>query len=139
MNERLPATSIPSVAIVPYWEDLKISPGSGEGISYEVSTGADGPQVTFEWIVTSYDYPDQYFHFTATFYEDIQGVANFSYYQTANQGGDSTIGAQNRNRNQSIQYSFDSSGAVPDQSFVVLDTRVGSGSSSSGDLSITQC
>lgn len=134
----LPALNVPPVSVFPYWDDLFIPQGSGLGIYYGIVEDGGDQHAVFEYILTSYRDTSQYIHFTATFYESKPGYVNVTYFETTDKGESATIGAQNlalgANATTWMQYSYNEANIVPDSSYVILDTRVGSGSSSVGDV-----
>ncbi|KAH7210740.1 uncharacterized protein BKA55DRAFT_628329 [Fusarium redolens] len=126
VNQPLRSSSIPSVSIVPYWDDLYILAGSvcQVGIYYDVYETARGQTFTVEWYVggvggggTSSQ------HFSVSLYEDYPGLVRFEYYKTSMRGSSATVGLQNGQP--FSQYSYNQPDSIPDQSFVEIDTSSG--------------
>ncbi|GKT43506.1 uncharacterized protein ColSpa_03687 [Colletotrichum spaethianum] len=139
-NPELPDASLPPISVLAYYDDLVIDPGTDQRVAYQVFGSASANRtVIFEWLAPPLIHPDYFCHFTATFEEALPGIVTFRYYTTTDKGSSATIGAQNLERNQSfVQYSFNSPGAVPDKSFVRLDTT-GAGTFTTGSFNTSQC
>lgn len=141
VNNPLPDTVIPAVSVLAFYDDLIIVPTDGNSVAYQVfGSQAGSRRVTFEWITGLFGVPGQFYHFTATFEEAAPGIFNFQYYSTSDQGNSATIGAQNllADGGPFVQYSFNTANAVPDRSFVRLDTT-GSGTFTSGSFGTDAC
>jgi hypothetical protein len=64
---------------------------------YEV-TGTVGTRVvTFEWFVSHFQAPTQYYHLAMQFYEATPGTSRFIYYTISDDGVSATVGAQGQN------------------------------------------
>ncbi|CEI41786.1 hypothetical protein FVEN_g3770 [Fusarium venenatum] len=48
-NEELPSDSISSVAVCPYWDDLRIKPNAGHDTTYQIIDSPDLRAVSVEW------------------------------------------------------------------------------------------
>ncbi|KAF6826620.1 peptidase s8 and s53 subtilisin kexin sedolisin [Colletotrichum plurivorum] len=140
VNNPLPDTSIPAVSVLAFYDDLIIDPIQGNSVAYQVFGSAGNRTVTFEWITGRYGVPGQFYHLTTAFEEAAPGIIDFRYYSTSDKGFSATIGAQNLlDGGQSfVQYSYNTANAVPDRSFVRLDTT-GSGTFTSGSFETTIC
>lgn len=139
VNYELPDSSLSDTVILPYYDDLLIEQPSRLGVYYEVYSidGGISRQVTFEWVVTSYYDRTQYLHFSTTLYEAYPGVVNSSYHTTTAKGGSATVGAQALSVSKYIQWAYNSFGSVPDETYLVLDTRVGSGTAVQKPLALS--
>ncbi|KAH7172859.1 hypothetical protein DER46DRAFT_657528 [Fusarium sp. MPI-SDFR-AT-0072] len=124
-NGPLPAQNLPSISIMPYWDDLVIRAGTcNTGIYYDVYETDRGNTFTIEWQLGSIGLgAGAGEHFSASFYEDFPGLVRFEYYQTTNHGSSTTVGLQNGQ--QYSQYSYNQDNSVPDQFFVEIDTSSG--------------
>ncbi|KAI7762851.1 hypothetical protein LZL87_008292 [Fusarium oxysporum] len=124
-NGPLPAQNLPSISIMPYWDDLVIRAGTcNTGIYYDVYETDRGNTFTIEWQLGSIGLgAGTCEHFSATFYEDFPGLVRFEYYQTTKHGSSATVGLQNEQ--QYSQYSYNQDNSVPDQFFVEIDTSSG--------------
>ncbi|EMT72860.1 hypothetical protein FOC4_g10004347 [Fusarium odoratissimum] len=133
-NGPLPAQSLPSISIMPYWDDLIIRGGTcNTGIYYDVYETDRGNTFTVEWQLSSIGLGDAAGeHFSASFYEDFPGLVRFEYYQTARHGSSATVGLQNGQ--QYSQYSYNQDNSIPDQFFVEIDTSSGTALTLSGAL-----
>ncbi|KAH7209872.1 hypothetical protein DER44DRAFT_864472 [Fusarium oxysporum] len=133
-NGPLPAQSLPSISIMPYWDDLIIRGGTcNTGIYYDVYETDRGNTFTVEWQLGSIGLGDAAGeHFSASFYEDFPGLVRFEYYQTARHGSSATVGLQNGQ--QYSQYSYNQDNSIPDQFFVEIDTSSGTALTLSGAL-----
>ncbi|KAF4944039.1 hypothetical protein FSARC_14785 [Fusarium sarcochroum] len=137
-HNSLPARNIPKVSILPYWTDLYMESQSGQKIVFQIlETPSRGLTFTVEYIMSTYIETNRHYHFAVSFYKDIPGLVTFAYYQTPQKGVDATVGVQNDEKFK--QYTSNTANYIPDQSFVEIDTREGSGSATSGQLSKNHC
>ncbi|KAF5672321.1 peptidase s8 s53 subtilisin kexin sedolisin [Fusarium heterosporum] len=131
-NQPLPYDNVASVSIFPYWDDLAISGDGQDRIEYEVSGDSGQRIVTINWCVKTLSQQDQKSNqFTATFYENDEGIALFRYYKTTQGGSSATVGGQNYDANDFVQYEYNQDDSVADRSFVRLD-MTGGGSFTTG-------
>ncbi|KAK1962617.1 hypothetical protein LY78DRAFT_661057 [Colletotrichum sublineola] len=141
-NNPLPDLGIPATSVLTYFDDLELFPSTNQIVAYQVfGSGPGNRTVTFEWNTARYKFPNQLYHFTATFQEGQPGIVVYRYYSTADQGGSATVGAQHLVSNQTqrfVQYSFNTVGAVQDKTFVRLDTT-GNGTYTTGTFSAPGC
>ncbi|KAK2039647.1 hypothetical protein LZ31DRAFT_606004, partial [Colletotrichum somersetense] len=141
-NKPLPDSGIPAVSVLTYFDDLQLNPSTNQVVAYQVfGFGPGNRTVTFEWNAAGFKSPDQFYHFTATFQEGLPGIVVYRYYSTADKGGSATVGVQNILPGQIqkfVQYSFNTPGAVPDKTFVRLDTT-GNGTYTTGTFSAPGC
>lgn len=134
-NYELPFTTYyPSVAIFPYWIEYMyiMSSVCNSGISYEVHQTSRGQTFTVEYTmaVLRDDASTPTIHFTVSLYKDHPGVVRFVYYHTY-AADHPTIGVQAGDESYS-QYSFGI--AMPENSYVEIDTSSGDAFTSSGQL-----
>ncbi|KAM0227726.1 hypothetical protein ACHAPO_011294 [Fusarium lateritium] len=124
-NEELPSNSISSVAVCPFWDDLRIEPNAGHDITYQIVDDPDFRAVSVEWC--GLDSDDVLTHFVVRFQEyTLSNPASiFMRYFTSNGGRSTTIGVQDGNVNKFLQYSFNQENAVPDGSTVLFFTLGG--------------
>lgn len=126
-NGQLPSENIPSIAILPYWDDLIVRTGAcNTGIWYDVYETDRGNTFTIEWQLGSIGFGAATGeHFSASFYEDFPGLVRFEYYETTKHGSSATVGVQSGQ--DFSQYSANQDNSVPDQFFVEIDTSSGVG------------
>ncbi|KAF5653515.1 hypothetical protein F25303_2223 [Fusarium sp. NRRL 25303] len=126
-NIELPAENLPSIAILPYWDDLIVRTGAcNTGIWYDVYETDRGNTFTIEWQLGSIGFGAATGeHFSASFYEDYPGLVRFEYYETTKHGSSATVGVQNGQ--DFSQYSVNQDNSVPNQFFVEIDTSSGVG------------
>ncbi|KAK1990022.1 hypothetical protein LX36DRAFT_754401 [Colletotrichum falcatum] len=141
-NKPLPDLTIPAVSVLTFFDDLQLFPNTNQIVAYQIFGSGEGNRtVTFEWNTAGYQFPDQFYHFTATFQESQPGVVVYRYYSTADEGSSATVGAQNVPAGEPqrfVQYSFNTIGAVPDKTFVRLDTT-GNGTYATGTFYAPGC
>lgn len=73
-----------------YWDDTYIYQGRPQGIYYEI----DGSVVTFEYYLSHYDAPGQYYHYLIIYDSNNPGVFKFKYLQISDGGSSATVGIQ---------------------------------------------
>ncbi|KAL4728784.1 hypothetical protein ACLX1H_003183 [Fusarium chlamydosporum] len=133
-NEELPSALAPSVAIMPYWDDLFVTTVKvcGLGINYEVHETERGQTFTVEYYVES---SQGDVHFTVSFYKDYPGLVRYVYYATAGRGNSATVGVQNLRNGQQLffEYSHDTP-AILDNSFIEITTSTEAITVTSGQL-----
>ncbi|KAJ4116148.1 hypothetical protein NW768_011120 [Fusarium equiseti] len=118
----LPDENIESLAIFPHWIDMIVPEGSGAEVTYQVQETPNQPGVlTIDWCVFTTSDETAPNHFQMVISENPQRPITFFYYTIQPGGTLATIGAQNRDADQWVQYY----GAVPDRTFMEVDTVVG--------------
>ena len=111
-------------AIFPFWDDLYVYGGTRQGVYYEIVGTAPNRQVSIEWNTSPSGYPgypDQYFHFTATFQETdpnfddgaVSGAPVFSYHEISDAGVSATVGQQSQSSGLFTQYSYNTADITP--------------------------
>ncbi|KAF4437771.1 hypothetical protein FACUT_5486 [Fusarium acutatum] len=115
----LPDENIESLAIFPYWIDMIVPEGSGAEVTYQVEDIPNQPGVlTIDWCVFSTSGGTEPNHFQMVVSEDQLTPITFFYYTIQPGGTIATIGAQNRDSDQWLQYY----GAIPDRTFMEVNT-----------------
>ncbi|RBR07276.1 uncharacterized protein FIESC28_10775 [Fusarium coffeatum] len=115
----LPDENIESLAIFPYWIDMIVPEDSGAEVTYQVEQTPNQPGVlTIDWCVFTTSDETAPNHFQMVISEDQQTPITFFYYTIQPGGTIATIGAQNRETDQWVQYY----GAIPDRTFMEVDT-----------------
>ncbi|KAF5716332.1 hypothetical protein FMUND_6285 [Fusarium mundagurra] len=115
----LPDGNIESLAIFPYWIDMIVPEGSGAEVTYQVDDIPNQPGVlTIDWCVFTTSDETEPNHFQMVISENQLTPITFFYYTIQPGGTLATIGAQNRDSDQWVQYY----GAVPDRTFMEVDT-----------------
>jgi hypothetical protein len=133
-NKELPTTAVPSISIMPYWDDLFILNDQicGAGITYDVYETSRGQTFTVEYYLSSGGGAGLSEHFTVSLYEDSPGLVRYVYYKTSQHGNSATVGLQNGQL--FSQFSFNSFNSIPDQFFIEIDTSSGVAVTTSGQL-----
>ncbi|KAF5678457.1 hypothetical protein FCIRC_6496 [Fusarium circinatum] len=115
----LPDKNIESLAIFPYWIDMIVSEDSGAEVTYQIEDILNQPGVlTVDWCVFSTSDATEPYHFQMVLSEDEVTPITFFYYTIQSGGTLATIGAQNRDADQWVQYY----GPIPDRTFMEVDT-----------------
>ncbi|KAF5537060.1 hypothetical protein FMEXI_10080 [Fusarium mexicanum] len=115
----LPDENIESLAIFPYWIDMIVSEDSGAEVTYQIENIPNQPGVlTVDWCVFSTSDATVPYHFQMVLSEDEVTPITFFYYTIQSGGTLATIGAQNRDADQWVQYY----GPIPDRTFMEVDT-----------------
>ncbi|KAG5751915.1 hypothetical protein H9Q70_005451 [Fusarium xylarioides] len=115
----LPDQDIESLAIFPYWIDMIVPEGSGAEVTYQIEDIPNQPGVlTIDWCVFSNSGGTEPNHFQMVISEDQLTPITFFYYTIQPGGTIATIGAQNRDSDQWVQYY----GPIPDRTFMEVDT-----------------
>ncbi|KAF5986529.1 hypothetical protein FBULB1_2339 [Fusarium bulbicola] len=115
----LPDENIESLAIFPYWIDMIVSEDSGAEVTYQIENIPNQPGVlTVDWCVFSTSDATEPYHFQMVLSEDEVAPITFFYYTIQSGGTLATIGAQNRDADQWVQYY----GPIPDRTFMEVDT-----------------
>ncbi|KAK5736342.1 hypothetical protein LTR17_007506 [Elasticomyces elasticus] len=105
-NAVLPAYTINSVGIFPCWDDMIINVGQPQGIFYGVEGTAPNRAITFEWYLSQYNNVTFYYHFLASFWENMPNVTTFDYLNMSNSGIGATAGIEAQGPAKYSQYSF---------------------------------
>ncbi|KAF4500264.1 hypothetical protein FAGAP_3531 [Fusarium agapanthi] len=115
----LPDENIESLAIFPYWIDMIVSEDSGAEVTYQIEDIPNQPGVlTIDWCIFSTSDATEPYHFQMVVSEDQVTPITFFYYTIQPGGTIATIGAQNRDSDQWVQYY----GPIPDRTFMEVDT-----------------
>jgi hypothetical protein len=89
-GELLPSGSLSPYSILPFWKDLYLIPGRGQGIWYSVNNN----QLGIEWITTRYNNLSKYFHFKLVYDYSTPNIYTYYYYQMDIDPGNDVIGVQ---------------------------------------------
>ncbi|KAF5635048.1 hypothetical protein F52700_5596 [Fusarium sp. NRRL 52700] len=115
----LPDENIESLAVFPYWIDMIVPEDSGAEVTYQTEDIPNQPGVlTIDWCVFSMSDTTEPYHFQMVVSEEEQTPITFYYYTIQPGGSLATIGAQNRDSDQWVQYY----GPIPDRTFMEIDT-----------------
>jgi hypothetical protein len=115
----IPNQNIESLAIFPYYIDMTVPDGSGAEVTYQIEQTPNQPGVlTIDWCVFTTSGATEPNHFQMVISEDQQTPITFFYYTIQPGGTIATIGAQNRDTDQWVQYY----GPIPDRTFMEVDT-----------------
>lgn len=123
-NSALPARSLPDVALAVFWNDLYIYTGQPNGIFYEISGPVGTRNVTFEWYTADIFNDAYFYHFSATFFEDRQGIVVYKYYEMASAGNRGTVGVQRKSKGSFVQFSYNQPLLLPGL-VLTIDTTQG--------------
>jgi hypothetical protein len=99
-----PNQYLPSLTIAGLFDDLYIYQGTQQGIYYEIVGETGSRQVIFEFYMSAYQRPTEYYHFSMTFYEDQPGVSLFKYYEVSRSGTSASIGVQQYSTGKSLVF-----------------------------------
>ncbi|RDW58609.1 hypothetical protein BP6252_13085 [Coleophoma cylindrospora] len=124
-NAALPDTGLPNTCVLGYYDDLYIYQGTQQGIYYEVTGAIGSRKLVFEYYVSHYQQPYQYYHFTMSFYEATPGVTDVVYYSVSDFGASATVGAQRLDTNQNMQYEFNTNGTIYPGLTLKIDSTTG--------------
>ncbi|CCT68942.1 uncharacterized protein FFB20_06760 [Fusarium fujikuroi] len=118
-NMALPDENVESLAIFPYWTDMIVPEGSGAEVTYQIEDIPNQPGVlTIDWCVFTTPDGTEPNHFQMVVSEDQLTPITFLYYTIHLGGSYATIGAQNRDSGQFLQYY----GPIPDRTFMEVST-----------------
>ncbi|CAF0974385.1 unnamed protein product [Rotaria sordida] len=120
----LPTTSF-GAAVLPYWDDLYIYAKTWQGIYFASQGTAPSRTLVFEYYMSHYGSPNQYYHFQVAFFEATPGITKFTYFDAYDTGASCTIGVQGSYNGQFISYSFDVANSVIPSMTLTFDTNVG--------------
>ncbi|KAK5759124.1 hypothetical protein LTS12_010732 [Elasticomyces elasticus] len=104
-NSPLPQYAINGVGIFPCWDDLLISVGTPQGVFYGVDGTAPNRAITFEWYTSHYGNATFYYHFLASFWENMPNVTTFDYLNMSDSGVSATTGIEAQGPAKYAQYS----------------------------------
>ncbi|KAI4723023.1 hypothetical protein E4T48_00804 [Aureobasidium sp. EXF-10727] len=82
------------VVALGFWDDLYIYQGTQQGIYYQVSGSAPNRQTIFEFYISKYRDPTQYYHFLMEFAEDKPNFVTYQYLSVSDQGRSATVGIE---------------------------------------------
>ncbi|KAK5728352.1 hypothetical protein LTR15_001487 [Elasticomyces elasticus] len=97
--------AINGVGIFPCWDDLLISVGTPQGVFYGVDGTAPNRAITFEWYTSHYGNATFYYHFLASFWENMPNVTTFDYLNMSDSGVSATTGIEAQGPAKYAQYS----------------------------------
>lgn len=121
-NMALPDENVESLAIFPYWTDMIVPEGSGAEVTYQIEDIPNQPGVlTIDWCVFTTPDGTEPNHFQMVVSADQLTPITFLYYTIHLGGSYATIGAQNRDSGQFLQYY----GPIPDRTFMEVSTFSG--------------
>jgi len=90
----LPASPFPGATALPYWDDLYIYSGTSQGIYYAAEGNAPNRTLIFEYYMSHYTQPTQYYHYQVIFFEGVPGVVQYKYFDASDGGVSCTVGVQ---------------------------------------------
>jgi hypothetical protein len=91
----LPSSSF-GVAVLPYWDDLYIYSKTWQGIYYETEGNIPNRTLTFEYYMSHYGSPNEYYHFQVIFFEDKPDIVQFIYFDAYDTGVSCTVDVQGK-------------------------------------------
>lgn len=92
----LPSTSFPGATVFPYWDDLYIYASTSQGIYYETQGPAPNRTLIFEFYMSHFNQPTQFYHYQVIFFEGLPGIVQYKYFQATDGGVTCTIGVQGK-------------------------------------------
>ncbi len=90
----MPATPFPGTTALPYWDDLYIYSGTSQGIYYASEGNAPNRTLTFEFYMSHFTQPSQYYHYQVLFFEGAPGIVQYKYFDASDGGVSCTVGVQ---------------------------------------------
>ncbi|KAI7157745.1 glycoside hydrolase [Hortaea werneckii] len=114
-----------TVSILGFFDDLYIYRGTQQGIYYQVTGEIGSRQLVFEYYTSHYQAPQEYYHFTMTFYEGQNGVVDVKYYSISDQGGSATVGMQRKDGQRYMQYAFNTRGRITAGTTLRMNSNTG--------------
>ncbi|CAF3435480.1 unnamed protein product [Rotaria sp. Silwood1] len=117
-------------AVLPYWDDLYIYAKTWQGIYYASQGSAPNRILVFEYYMSHYGSPNEYYRFQVEFSEATSGIIEFTYFEAYDTGASSTVGVQGVDSGQYIRHSFHTGGSVTSNMVLTFDTNAGTYTSS---------
>ncbi|UJR24156.1 hypothetical protein I4U23_027122 [Adineta vaga] len=121
----LPSNIFSNVTIFPYWDDLYIYSNTSQGIYYQSDGKSPNQILTFEYYMSHYLQPKEYYHFQVIFFENFPNIFQVKYYEATDGGITCTIGVQASDLGPFILYSFDQANSVETNMLLTFDTNIG--------------
>lgn len=90
----LPTSTFSGVTIFAYWDDLFIYPSTSQGIYYTSEGNAPNRTLVFEFYMSHFNQPSQYYHYQILFFESRPNIVQYKYYDASDGGITCTIGVQ---------------------------------------------
>ncbi|CAF3462531.1 unnamed protein product [Rotaria sp. Silwood1] len=120
----LPTTAFSGVTVLAYWDDLYFYSSISQGIYYGTEGNAPNHTLIFEFYMSHFSQPSQYYHFQVVFFEGVPGVVQFKYYDASDGGVTCTIGVQASTSGSFVQYLFDLANSVQSRTMLTFDTNL---------------
>ena len=92
-------SSLPTLTLAAYWEDLIAEGGTQQGIYYQLDNVNSQPSVTFEYILANLGIQDEFFHFLVNYDSSNPGVIKVYYFVAGDSGLEATVGIQGTGAN----------------------------------------
>jgi hypothetical protein len=83
-------------AVLPYWDDLFIYSKTWQGIYFASQGNAPNRMLVFEYYMSHYGSPNEFYHFQVVFFEAMLGIVEFIYFEADDGGVSCTIGVQGK-------------------------------------------
>ncbi|CAF2897149.1 unnamed protein product [Rotaria sp. Silwood2] len=112
-------------AVLPYWDDLYIYAKTWQGIYYAFQGTAPSRTLVFEYYMSHYGFPTEYYRFQVKFVESTPNIIQFIYFEAYDTGASCTVGVQGSYTGQYIQYSFNVNGSITQSMVLTCDTNAG--------------
>ena len=90
----LPANVFNGVTLFPFWDDLYIYGNTSQGIYYQSKGETGNREMIFEYYMSHYIQPNQFYHFQVIFFENNPGIVQYKYFDATDGGDTCTIGVQ---------------------------------------------
>lgn len=125
-NQPLPDSQlVPNTCVLAYFDDLYIYTDTQQGIYYDISGAVGAREVVFEYYVSHFAAPAEYYHFTVAFYEALPGVVDVKYYSVSDRGASATVGIQDRVSGHFMQFEYNTPGSVVAGLALRMDSTTG--------------
>ncbi|CAF1506614.1 unnamed protein product [Adineta ricciae] len=121
----LPSNVFPGVTIFPYWDDLYIYSNTSQGIYYQSDGNNPNRLLTFEFYMSHYQLPREYYHFQVLFFENSSNIVQVKYFQVSDRGSTCTIGVQASSTGPFISYSYDQENSIDPNTSIIFNTNLG--------------
>ncbi|CAF1140740.1 unnamed protein product [Rotaria sordida] len=121
----LPTNDFSGVTVFPFWDDLYIYSSTSQGIYYGTEGNAPNRTLIFEYYMSHYQQPSQYYQFQLKFFEATSGIVQFKYFYASDGGVTATVGVQKSSSGPYIQHSYHETNAVQSNMILTFNTNLG--------------
>ncbi|CAF1037455.1 unnamed protein product, partial [Rotaria sordida] len=121
----LPTNDFSGVTVFPFWDDLYVYSSTSQGIYYGTEGNAPNRVLIFEYYMSHYQQPSQYYQFQVKFFESTPGLVQFQYFYASDGGITATVGVQKSSSGPYIQYSYHQANSVQSNMVLTFNTNIG--------------